>query len=193
MGLLDKIHSNNSSADFRTEAGFKKLYERNVNKLFTICYSRIRNREDAEEIVHDVFRSAWERRELITNENGSIEKYLVRSIKLKTIDYYRKVAQETLPLNCELEDVCGYGNCTDDQLHFAELQDKVSILVDQLPCACRQVYQLSREEGFTNREIASKLLISEKTVESHMTKALAHLRKNLMPYATPAVLLISFF
>ncbi|MEQ6118102.1 RNA polymerase sigma-70 factor [Reichenbachiella sp. MALMAid0571] len=193
MGLLGRIHSKNSSADFRTEAGFKRLYEQNVNKLFTICYSRIRNREDAEEAVHDVFRSVWERRKLITNENGSIERYLVRSIKLKTIDYYRKVAQETVSLDCELEDVCGRENCTEDHLHFAELQDKVSILVDQLPCTCRQVYQLSREEGFTNREIASKLLISEKTVESHMTKALAHLRKNLTPYVTLALLLVSFF
>jgi len=192
LGLFDSIQSNNSSADFRTEAGFKRLYEQHINKLFTICYSRIRNREDAEEIVHDVFRSVWERRDLITNENGSIERYLIRSIKLKTIDYYRKAAQETLPLTCELEDVCGHENCTDDHLHLEELQDRVSMLVDQLPCTCKQVYKLSREEGFTNKEIASRLLVSEKTVESHITKALAHLRKNLIPYATTvAIFLIS--
>lgn len=193
MRFLDRIHSKKSSLDFRSEAGFKFLFESNVNKLFTICYNRIHNREDAEEIVHDVFRSVWERRWQITNENGSIERYLVRSIKLKTVDYYRKVVPDTLSLNCELEELCSYDNCTDDQVHLAELQNKVASLVDQLPCTCRQVYQLSREEGLTNKEIASKLLISEKTVESHMTKALAHLRKNLAPLTTLTLLLINIF
>ena len=179
--------------DFRTETGFKQLYEENAKKLFVICYSRIRNREEAEEIVQDIFKSVWERREAINNRDGSIERYLTRAVKLKTIDYFRKQTREIRHLSDNPEDICGGEHCTENQFNFMELKRRVTYLVDQLPNMCREVYRLSREKGLSNREIASTLLISEKTVESHMTKALSHLRKNLANYSSLGVIEISFF
>ncbi|MEM6845018.1 MAG: RNA polymerase sigma-70 factor [Bacteroidota bacterium] len=178
--------------DFRTEFGFRKLYENNVNKLFTICYSRTGKREDAEEIVHDVFRSVWERRHEIVDEDHSVEKYLARAIKIKVIDYYRQQERSQRNMAIATEDYCGYANCTDDQLHMTELKGRLTELVDQLPCRCRQVYQMSREQGMTNQQIASALLISEKSVESHITKALSRLRQNLTDYSYCTLLLLSF-
>ncbi|MEM0942249.1 MAG: RNA polymerase sigma-70 factor [Bacteroidota bacterium] len=176
--------------DFRTPEGFGLLYEAHARKLFTICFSRIKNREEAEEIVHDIFYSVWERREDITDKNGSIERYLMRSAKLKTIDFFRRQTNSSSNMVCKLEEHFHIENCTENILSFVELKEQVNQLVDQLPITCRKVYKLSREKGLSNKEVASALLISEKTVESHMTKALAHLRKNLAEYTT-FILLIS--
>jgi len=55
-------------------------------------------------------------------------------------------------------------------------------LVNQLPCRCREVYRLSQEQGKNNKEIAAVLLISEKTVEYHLYKAISFLRTNLQQF-----------
>ena len=76
--------------DIRTERGFKNLYENQAPRLFTICYKRIGVREEAEEMVHDIFKSVWERRMAIVDQDNSIEHYMARAAKLKVIDHYRK-------------------------------------------------------------------------------------------------------
>ncbi|MEM0941318.1 MAG: sigma factor-like helix-turn-helix DNA-binding protein [Bacteroidota bacterium] len=53
--------------------------------------------------------------------------------------------------------------------------------MDTLPCQCKKVFKLSREKGLWNKEIASTLLISEKTVEYHMKKALTFMKSHLHP------------
>jgi RNA polymerase sigma factor (sigma-70 family) len=52
-------------------------------------------------------------------------------------------------------------------------------LVETLPAKCKSVFKMSREQGLSNREIASVLLISERAVEHHITKALKTLKANL--------------
>lgn len=183
ISLFSRLKDSDTHLDFRTKKGFSHLYERHARKLFTICFSRIQNREESEEIVHNLFQSIWERRNEIVNEDGSIERYLVRAAKLRTIDYFRRKTNKANLETSDLEDHYGAENRTEDHYLYNELKNKVESLVDQLPRTCRKVYQLSREKGLSNKEIASVLLISEKTVESHMTKALSHLRKNLTEYS----------
>ena len=65
---------------------------------------------------------------------------------------------------------------------FNNLKEQVNVLVDTLPCQCKRVYKMSREQGLNNKEIASALLITERAVEYHIAKALQMLRANLTPY-----------
>ena len=52
-----------------------------------------------------------------------------------------------------------------------------------MPHRRQEVFKLSREKELTNKEIALQLLVSIKTVEAHMTKALQFLKKNLKEYS----------
>ena len=168
--------------DFRTPEGFEQLYHVHVRDLYMICYQQLKDKLSCQEIVQDVFRSLWERRDTLVL-NGPVEHYLKRAVKLKVIDHIRQKQRDTHHLECALADFCPSENSTEDTVHLHELEDKLGHLVDRLPCRCRQVYRLSREEGLSIQEIASSMLISENTVKVHLTKALNILKKNLPEYA----------
>ncbi|MDR7129531.1 RNA polymerase sigma-70 factor (ECF subfamily) [Algoriphagus sp. 4150] len=167
--------------DIRTQKGFEQAYNLYAEKMYGICRSKINSSEVAEEIVHDIFRSLWERRHLVeVSEN--IEHYLTKATKLKIIDHYRQKARDEKHLACALEEYCEAENRTEHDVELADLQSQVDFLVDRLPCKCRDVFRLSREKGLSNQEIASALLISEKTVEYHIAKALKYLKERLTEY-----------
>ncbi|SDD76670.1 RNA polymerase sigma-70 factor, ECF subfamily [Niabella drilacis] len=128
-------------------------------------------------MVQDIFKSLWERRaELVMN---NAEHYLIRAAKFKTFEYFRnkaiqqKVGERTMQ-------VCPYAsNCTEERVLYNELCSKVNRAVDDLPCQCRRVYKMSREHGMRNKDIARELMISERAVELHISKALSSLRLKL--------------
>jgi len=78
-------------------------------------------------------------------------------------------------------------NSTEDSIMLKELTYTIQTEVNQLPDKCRSVYELSRNEHKTNKEIALHLGISEKTVENHLTKALKRLRVGLSHYLLIAI------
>ena len=65
----------------------------------------------------------------------------------------------------------------EDSLFAKDLEDLINLAIQNMPEQRRKVFSLSRVEGLTNDEIAEKLGISKRTVENHITTALAMLRK----------------
>ena len=150
-------------------------------KVYAICYNNIREIEPAKEMVQDIFKSLWERRDELELEN--VNNYLIRAAKFKAFEYIRNKISRQKHL-CQKYEGCSHSsNCTEEHILFNNLKEKVNILVDTLPCQCKRVYKMSREHGLTNKQIASALLITERAVEYHITKALGVLRLNLTRYS----------
>ncbi|MCD0488518.1 RNA polymerase sigma-70 factor [Pedobacter sp. MC2016-14] len=163
------------------EKSFETLYRSHWKSVFGICYHYLKDQEIAEEITQDLFTSLWERRDRLTIKT-TVEKYLHRAAKLEAFEYLRTAANHQKHLDCAIKDLCTSGKCTEDSVYFNELNNNITELVEQLPCRCREVYRMSREEGLSIKHIASTLLISEKTVEYHLYKALNFLRVQLGEY-----------
>lgn len=181
LGLPEK--TNISSTALRIDRNtFETVYNMYWEKVYAVCYNNIREIEPAREMVQDIFKSLWERREELELEN--VNNYLIRSAKFKTFEYIRNKVSQQKHICLKHEGCSTSSNCTEERVMFNNLKEKVNLLVDTLPCRCREVYKMSREQGLSNKEIASALLITERAVEYHITKALGVLRLNLSNYSS---------
>lgn len=130
-----------------------------------------------EEIVQDFFVSLWEKREQISVEI-SVKNYLFRSIKNQCLNLIKhnkikeRHTQKILSENNIQHNI-------EEILDANELSEKIEQSINELPDKRKEIFRLSREEGLKYREIAEKLNISIKTVETQMSLAIKHLREKL--------------
>ncbi|SHM11509.1 RNA polymerase sigma-70 factor [Mucilaginibacter sp. OK098] len=163
------------------EHAFTEIYNRYWAKLFAIAANKIKELDEAEEIVQDIFVSLWKRR----NELGVIDtlsSYLAVSVKYRVIKILDKRNNQQ-----KYSDYSQHtANLTDDStqqwLEFEELRSRLAAFVADLPEKCRLVYKMSRDSGFSQKRIAAELGISEKTVEAHLGKAIKTLRTRLSQF-----------
>lgn len=177
--MTDKL---SNSIPFRIdEKSFRQIYLLHWDKVFAVCYNNLGQTEIAKGMVQDIFKSLWERREEL-EITSSVERYLLRSAKLKVFEFLRNHKNRQEHTKQALENYCNHTHCTENEIMYNSLKSKLDNLVDTLPCQCKNVFKMSREQGLTNKEIASSLLISERAVEYHITRALTTLKANLTEY-----------
>lgn len=160
---------------------FKEIYARYWRKLFSAAFKRLKNKDLSEEIVQELFTNLWVKRHSLHLENG-VAAYLYTSVSHYVIDYYRKelvrekYRQQFKVIHNDMD------NSTEESILLKDLTETIESEISQLPDKCRSVFELSRKEHKSNKEIALYLGISEKTVENHLTKALKKLHLGLSHY-----------
>lgn len=162
------------------EHAFTLIYNRYWKQIFSLAYYKLKSLEDAEEIVQDIFYSLWTRRKAI-EITGELKNYLAVSTKYRIIKAIAKSSRQQDYLDSVLQNVY-IDNSTQELLDFQELKLELVKYVDELPDKCRLVFQLSRDQGLTQRQIAQELGISEKTVEAHIGKAIKVLKGKLSTF-----------
>jgi RNA polymerase sigma-70 factor (family 1) len=163
---------------------FTELYNRYWRRLFAAAANQLDHPAEAEELVQDLFLDLWNRRqELVIT--SSLSSYLSVSVNYKIINRMARRHRERIHLNSLAANVIDHS--LEEHLSFAELKERLERILSELPEKCKLVFTLSRTEGLTRRQISRELGIAEKTVESHLTRALRQLRSGL------SSLLTSFF
>jgi RNA polymerase sigma-70 factor (family 1) len=160
------------------EAAFMELYCRYWKHLYAFAYNRVRSREVAEEIVQDFLTNFWLNRHKV-NIQTSFEGYVYTSVKNLVLNYFAREARKAQMLETISVNTSGLDNSTEEKIMFHELRSAISREVSQLPVKCRSVFELSRLEHKTNKEIAQTLGMSEKTVEGHISKAIKRLKLSI--------------
>jgi len=155
-------------------AAFSEIYNRYWDKLYNSAYKRLSNSEACEEIVQDVFTKYWEKRQhiILTTNLGA---YLLTAVRYNVIDYYRKEAVKDTFIKISQFDT-PVDNSNEEHIQLKDLMQLVNKVIESLPSKCRTVYEMSRIEHKSNKEISVALNIAEKTVEGHLTKALQYFR-----------------
>jgi RNA polymerase sigma-70 factor (ECF subfamily) len=145
-------------------------------RLFQFAFTFVQNREQAEEIVNDVFLRLWQNRSRISQiENISV--YLYVAVKNTAANYLRQSKPR------DLEAVHHFYLSPDPEqiLITDELRKKIAAAIDGLPARCKLIFKLVKEDGLSAAEVAAILDISYKTVTTQLTIALKKLEEALRP------------
>lgn len=165
----------------QSDKSFEELYHLHWEKVFAVCYQGTRDLELAEDLMHEIFQSLWERRSELRVQ-GPAAHYLVRAAKLKLMAHHRDSANRRQIFDQVIDKKAGSEDTTKRHIDYHLLSERVSELVGNLPHPCQEVFVMSRQEGMNNKAIAASLVLSEKTVEYHLTRALRFLGKHLAEY-----------
>jgi len=174
-------------------AAFDAIYNQYCHKLHKFVFMYLKQDEDAEEIVQDVFIKIWESRDKI-DIYASFESFLFTIAYNATMSLLRKRVSESRSREF-LKSLQTTEPAVEviDEMQFKELDQKVRHLLYQLTPRQKEIYLLSREEGMSHEEIARKLNISESTVNNHLVTALKYLKSQIDSNLAVHILFICFF
>lgn len=157
------------------EMAFTAIYNRYWEKLLAIAFLHLRDKQAAEDILHEVMISLWTRKAELSVQ--SLSSYLATAIKFAV---FKAISREKRRKELrERFDASGISNETEDQLDALFLRETLRNSAEQLPEKARLVFTYSRSHEMTISEIAQKMNLSPKAVEYHMTKALHALKTTL--------------
>ena len=178
MSREDKLFDSARGGDLKA---FEDLFRTFYSELCIYAYKYFRDKDTAEEIIQDLFYKLWEKKETILIRS-SIKSYLYRSVYNNAMMLIRekniRKTTNLLPENSAMHP----GHRPDEQMETIELNSVVESTLYSMPQKVRRIFEMSRFEGLKYKEIAEKLLISIKTVEASMGKALKLFRENLKEY-----------
>ncbi len=157
------------------EAAFREIYDRYWQRLYIIARNRLGEVTDAEEIVQEIFLDFWNRRSGFELEKG-LENYFVTAVKFRVFNRLSQLARHGRHARDYAASQSEADNNVISLLDYKELKQQVTFVIGSLPDKCRHVFLLRHEQGYSPRQIAEELNISEKTVEAHLTKARKTLR-----------------
>jgi len=157
---------------------FESLFRSSYVPLVRYAKTLIKDHDTAEEIVQDLFFRLWKDKEKI-KINSSLNGYLFRSVHnscLHYIEHNRVVERHVAEISYRQSES---QESPSDILHYKELQARIAMILEKLPERCGKIFYMNRFEGLKYSEIAEKLSVSVKTVESNMGRALKEFRKEL--------------
>lgn len=194
MIIMDGIDNNRSVAEHSDiellqaietgqQEALTQLYDRYASQVLAVAFKVIGNRQEAEDLVHDVFIEAWQKANSYDSIKGSVRNWLLLRARSRAIDRIRKLSRiefrETLEdLELFMHDEHSEQNRVEPSRQLEHQQARQAI--DLLSSDHALLIRASYFEGLTYREIAKKYNIPEGTVKSRMLAAFKVLRKHLV-------------
>lgn len=168
---------------------FDEIFKRYNKKVYCFALSYLKNREEAQDVVQEVFMNLWRYRDQI-NEYYVFSKYLFKITYNATCKRFRKQASdkkqmEEVARNSNLED-----NSTNLEIEYNSLVETANAIIEKMPARQKKIFLLSVNDQLTTEQIAQQLNISKKTVENYLSKVKTSLKKS---FSDGRILLVLFF
>ncbi|SFD56845.1 RNA polymerase sigma-70 factor, ECF subfamily [Chitinophaga sp. CF118] len=170
--LMELIKGGNNHA-------FTALVNRYWEDMYKHVYARLRHEEDAKDILQEIFITVWKNRETITiDAKGNMGGYLFQAARYCIIDHFGR--SHTTIYNEELlSELLQAGASAHELLETKEMEQQVHEALNRMPERLQLPYRLSRYQHLTNKEIATRLSLSEQTVKNNISITLRYLRTHM--------------
>ncbi len=156
---------------------FRELFERYASQIYCFALKYLKNEQDSEELVQDVFVKIWEKRERL-DKSKNIRSF-VFTVAVNTIyDTIRRKNIENSFLDFAKNNFDYQSESTWHEIIKNEMLSQIEELIQKMPDHQRVIFKLSRQKGLSNEEISKRLNISKRTVENQLYRALIFLRKH---------------
>ena len=177
--------------DEMDEDRFKLLFEAYKNRLYGYVLAITHSIYIAEEITQEIFVKLWLCRDIL-HQIDNLDGYIFTIARNKTLNHLRKAFHDVKLLR-ELQDQSmAEDNNVEERSMAGDYDQLIRDALTLLSPQRRLVYQLSRQRGLNNEEIAFHLQLSRNTVKNHLGEALRFIRKYLGEH-NQVVILILFF
>ncbi|HEY4655780.1 MAG TPA: sigma-70 family RNA polymerase sigma factor [Cyclobacteriaceae bacterium] len=155
----------------------RELYDLFSPKMYALCYRYVRNPAEAEDVLVCAFMKVFEKIDQYRGE-GSFEGWIRRIVVNEALTVLRR--NRNMYLETDLDEV-RWGADAAQLLDHLEVQD-LQEMISELPPGYRIVFNMYAIDGYSHKEIADHLGISENTSKSQLSRARSHLRKLLNDY-----------
>lgn len=169
--LVDLLKTNST-----TEA-FTEIYDRYWPPLLLHAQRMLHDNDLAKDAVQEVFTRLFQL-SINLHVASSLSSYLYKAIRFQVLD---RIKHDKVKMNYE-EDFLKFSENwvipSDQQICLKELAHAIESEIQKMPPKMREIFELSRKQYLTQREIAKMLDLSENTVNNHIQRAIKKLREN---------------
>ncbi|MFV0505353.1 MAG: RNA polymerase sigma factor [Bacteroidales bacterium] len=161
-----------------SEQALDDLFNHYYPRLYKFSKSFLKMEDGIDDILQEVFLKIWNKRTSIRNSE-SFNSYIftiTRNLLLNELRFClnkQKVHKQILETSLAEEYISA------GTVEYKELKDKVDQLIEKLPAKQKEIFRMSRIEGLSHKEIATKKNISTKTVEYHISQSINFIKARL--------------
>lgn len=152
----------------------KHLYEMHSSRMYGVCYRYVKDSMQAQDILITAFTKVFEKIGQFKNE-GSFEGWIRRIVVNEALSFLRR--QRTMYVETDLEEADRHPDIEQFSDHL-EAEDLLNMIAE-LPSGYRVVFNMFAIDGYSHKEIADHLGISENTSKSQLSRARTYLQKLL--------------
>lgn len=155
---------------------FASLFHRYFPVVAAFCNGILKDPQLSEDMAQEVLLSLWVKRQDVFCTVGSLRQYLFTVSRNRVMSYLRsRYARSTVSLDASAAEVPCNGRA-DEKVIYDQLRGDLSKVLETMPQKRREVFLLSRKEGYSRKEIAREMEVSEATVKKHIELALDQIR-----------------
>lgn len=158
-----------------SELAFSELYIRYKDKLRYFCFSLLKSEEETNDIVQEIFIRLWESRFFI-NSDLSFSSFLYTMARNRILNHFRDTDIESRAKSILAQKTPTEENIIEADLIYTEYQKILKDAIALLPPQRQKIFNMSRTENLSHKEIAAELDISVNTVQEHISESLRFIK-----------------
>jgi RNA polymerase sigma-70 factor (family 1) len=171
-------HSDEQLATLLTggdENAFREIYVRYNSLLFIYAYRKLQDKEEAKDVVQEVFATLWRNRNQL-NIQTTLTGYLYKSVLNRILNIFRHKEFSKVYIDSIAHLIDADQSSTDHLIREKEIRVLIETEIAALPARMREVFELRRKEYLSNKQISERLNLSEHTVATQIKRALKLIR-----------------